>query len=67
MDLRLGNGAKVAAASIGTYVLTLANGNELYLNNCYYVPSLSKNIISVAMLDVEGYSFAIKKQLLYYF
>jgi len=44
VDLRLGNGARVAATSKGTYVLVLANGNELYLNNCYYVPSLSKTL-----------------------
>ncbi|MDP1069679.1 hypothetical protein, partial [Klebsiella pneumoniae] len=29
-------------------------------NNYYYVPSLSKNIISVSVLDKEGFSFLIK-------
>jgi len=60
VDLRVGNGAKVAAISIGTYVIKLPSGFELYLNNCYYVPSLSKNIISVSVLDRDGFSFSIK-------
>ena len=60
VDLRVGNGAKVAAVSVGTYVLSLASGYELYLNNCYFVPTLSKNIISISVLDSEGFSFMIK-------
>ena len=60
IDLRVGNGAKVAAVSVGTYVLKLPSGFELYLRNCYFVPSLSKNIISVNMLDIDGFSFVIK-------
>ena len=35
---------------------------ELYLNNCYFVPQLTKNIISVSVLDSEGFSFLIKNQ-----
>jgi len=60
VDLRVGNGAKVAAVSVGTYVIQLPSGFELFLNNCYYVPSLSKNIISVSVLARDGFSFAIK-------
>ena len=60
VDLRVGNGARVAAVSVGTYVLGLPSGLELYLNNCYYVPSLSKNIISISVLDTEGFTFVIK-------
>ncbi|KAL9230639.1 hypothetical protein vseg_005966 [Gypsophila vaccaria] len=60
IDLRVGNGAKVAAVSVGTYVLSLPSGFELVLNNCFYVPSLSKNIISVNVLDICGFSFTIK-------
>ena len=37
---------------------------ELYLNDCYYVPSLSKNIISISVLDTEGFCFSIKNQTL---
>ena len=62
IDLRVANGARVAAVSIGTYVISLPSGLELYLNNCYYVPTLSKNIISISVLDSEGFCFNIKNQ-----
>ena len=60
VDLRVGNGARVAAVSRGTYVIQLPSGFELFLYNCYYVPSLSKNIISVSALDKLGFSFVIE-------
>ena len=60
VDLRVGNGARVAAVSVGTYVLLLPSGLELVLNNCYFVPSLSKNIVSVSVLDMEGFCLTIK-------
>ena len=64
IDLRVGNGARVGAVSIGTYVIMLPSGLELYLHNCYYVPTLSKNIISISVLDMEGFCFVIKNQTL---
>ncbi|KAI5387548.1 hypothetical protein KIW84_073596 [Lathyrus oleraceus] len=39
VDLRVGNGAKVAALAVGTYVLTLPSGLIIQLENCYYVIS----------------------------
>ncbi|KAK8569289.1 hypothetical protein V6N12_007819 [Hibiscus sabdariffa] len=48
VDLRVGNGARVAALAVGTYVLSLPSGLVLNLENCYFVPSLTKNIISVS-------------------
>ncbi|KAK8680628.1 hypothetical protein V6N13_109568 [Hibiscus sabdariffa] len=47
VDLRVGNGARVAALAVGTYVLCLPSGLVLNLENYYFVPSLTKNIISV--------------------
>lgn len=64
VDLRVGNGARVAAVSVGTFVLTLPSDLELCLNNCYYVPQLTKNIISVSVLDTEGFCIFIKNQML---
>ena len=43
--LRIGNDAKVAAVAIGTCVLTLPPGLMLELEECYYVPALTRNII----------------------
>ena len=45
MDLRVGNGARVVALAIGTYYLSLPLGLVLELDNCYYVPAMSRNII----------------------
>ena len=59
MDLRVGNKARVAAIAVGTYELVLPNGLLLVLNNCYYVPALSSNIISISYLDKEGFSSII--------
>ena len=37
--------AKVAALAVGTYVLTLPSGLIIQLENCYYVPAISTDII----------------------
>ena len=60
VDLRVGNGAKVVALAVGSYELTLPSGLLLVLNNCYYVPIMCWNIISVSCLDNDGFSFIIK-------
>ena len=54
-DLRVNNGARVAVVSIGTYVLNLPNGLCLNLDNCFYVPVLTKNIIYVSCLNKKGF------------
>ncbi|VFR02649.1 unnamed protein product [Cuscuta campestris] len=51
IELRVGNGAPVAALAIGTYSLVLPSGLMLELNDCLYVPAISRNIISVSCLD----------------
>jgi hypothetical protein len=38
MDLRVRNGAKVAALAVNNYSLSLPSGLVLELNNCYFVP-----------------------------
>ncbi|KAK8593024.1 hypothetical protein V6N12_045113 [Hibiscus sabdariffa] len=38
VDLRVGNGVRVAALAVGTYVLSLPSGLVLNLENCYFVP-----------------------------
>ena len=48
VDLRVGNGAKVAALAIGTYELAFSSGLILSLEICYYVPAMSRNIISIS-------------------
>ena len=60
VDLRVGNGVRVATLTVGTYYLSLPSGLVLELDNCYYVPAMSKNIISISCLDMVGFSFIIK-------
>ena len=37
------------------------------LSNCYYVPSIRKNIISVSCLIIDGYSFEIENKDIFIF
>ena len=45
VDLRVGNGARVAALAVGSYDLTLPTGLVLNLENVYFMPTISRNII----------------------
>jgi hypothetical protein len=58
VDFCVGNNARVAALSVGMMQLHLPSGFIIELNNCYFVPSLSQNIISPSCLMMDGYSFA---------
>ena len=60
LDLRVGNGARVVVLAVGTYYLSLPSGLVLELDNYYYVPAMSRNIISISCLDMVGLSFIIK-------
>jgi len=43
--------------------LALPSGLVLELNNCYYVPSLSRNIISISCLAEQDFDIAINKRI----
>ena len=60
IDIRVGNKARVAALEVGTMQLQLPSGFILELNNCYYIPALSRNIISASCLMSQGYEFNLK-------
>lgn len=64
-NLRVGNGAKVAAVAIGTYLLKLPTGLVLELENCFYVPSLIKNIVSISCLNRIGYHLTFSNNCCY--
>ena len=59
-DLRVGNKARVTALEIEDFDLTLPSGLVIILKNCYYVPTMSRNIISVSCLDMDRFVFIIK-------
>jgi len=49
------NGMKSSIEGIGTYRLILESGYVLDLYSTLYVPSLSRNLISVSKLDISGF------------
>ena len=63
VDLRVRNGARVATLAVGVYDLTLPSGLVFQLKNCYYVPTVSRNIISSSCLDVDEFHFIIKNNI----
>jgi len=48
---------KVPVEAVRTYCLKLDVGHHLDLQETFYVPSLSRNLVSLSKLDVTGYSF----------
>ena len=63
VDLRVGNGARVAVLVVGVYDLNLPTGLVFQLKNCYYVPVVSRNIISISCLDVDEFHFISKNNI----
>ncbi|KAK1670678.1 hypothetical protein QYE76_058837, partial [Lolium multiflorum] len=61
VTMRVGNGSKVDVIAVGTLPLHLPSGLVLSLNNCYFVPALSMNIISGSCLmqddDLSRYGY----------
>ena len=55
VELRMRNGARVVAIALGSVNLKLPSGDFLSLKECYYVPCIVKNIISVSCLDKMSY------------
>jgi len=53
----MGNREKVPMEVVGTNRLILETGFYLDLMNTFYVPSISRNLVSLSKLDVVGYSF----------
>ena len=60
MDLRVGNGQRVTVEAVGTFRLLLHTGYVLTLLDYFYVPSVTRNIISVSCLDRLGFSIVFK-------
>ncbi|KAL0445522.1 UNVERIFIED_CONTAM: Transposon Ty2-DR3 Gag-Pol polyprotein [Sesamum latifolium] len=65
MILRLGDGKAVAAEAMGSLRLVVSNHIRIDLKDCYFVPSMVKNIISIPLLDSEGFKFFINKSCFY--
>ena len=60
VDLRVGSGAKVAFLEQRDYKLTSPSGLVILLRKCYYVSVVSRNIIYVSFLDLDGYFLLLR-------
>ncbi|KAL0329194.1 UNVERIFIED_CONTAM: hypothetical protein Sradi_4906100 [Sesamum radiatum] len=63
--LRLGGGKAVAAEAVGIINLVVSDRVRLELKDCYFVPSMIKNIISILLLDNACFEFLINKYCFY--
>ena len=61
MILKLGDGKAVDAEVVGSLDLAISDRIQIELKDCYFVPSMIKNIIFIHVLDSDGYKFAINK------
>nr|GFC14113.1 retrotransposon protein, putative, Ty1-copia subclass [Tanacetum cinerariifolium] len=57
--LQVGNGAQAAVEAIGVFDLVLPSGLVLELNNCYYVPSIVRGVVSLSCLLDLGFNHTI--------
>ena len=53
----MSNLSKSKVKAVGTYRLRLDTGHYLDLHDVFYVPSVSRNLISLPKLDGLGYTF----------
>ena len=55
ISLQVGNKANVSTLTVGSISLIMPPGKVLVLKDCYFVPKFVSNIISVSMLDKQGF------------
>ena len=58
----VGNGVKVPVVATRTFRLFLDTDCYLDLFQILYVPSISRNLVSISKLDLEGYSFSFRNR-----
>jgi hypothetical protein len=62
IQFRVGNGAQITAVTVGSIELCLPSGLIMELKNIYFVPSISKNIISILCLEMNGFSYILREE-----
>ena len=65
MILYVRNGANVATVAVEMYPLWLPSGSILELRDYFYVPTVSKNLISISCLAQDGYVTRFYKDLFF--
>ncbi|KAK3033128.1 hypothetical protein RJ639_036487 [Escallonia herrerae] len=61
-NVLVGNGEQAQVEAVGTLRLVLESGFNLDLVDTVYVPSMTRNLISVSRLDAYGYSFKFENK-----
>ncbi|KAK2971281.1 hypothetical protein RJ640_001307 [Escallonia rubra] len=61
-NVLVGNREKAQVETVRTFRLVLESGFNLDLVDTVYVPSMTRNLISVSRLDAYGYSFKFKNK-----
>ncbi|KAJ9552454.1 hypothetical protein OSB04_016499 [Centaurea solstitialis] len=56
-NLRVGEGTPLIAEAVGSYSLSLPSGLVLELDNCYYIPNMIKNVLSLDLLVDQGFYY----------
>jgi hypothetical protein len=54
-SIKVANGFEAEVGAVGDLPLELNNGFILHLNNVFYVPLFSRNLISISCLDDDGF------------
>ena len=58
----MGNGVKVPVVATGTFRLFLDTHCCIDLFQTLYIPSISRNLVSMSKLDLEGYFFSFRNR-----
>ena len=61
MHVELGDGGRYNATGIGTITFQRESGKLILLQDVLHVPGLTKNLISVAMLEDKGYEVVFRE------
>ena len=60
LDIHLGDNSARQAQGYGTLTFSLPNNNHLHIHKVYFVPGLTKNLLSVSQATECGYKVTFK-------
>ncbi|GKA53793.1 zinc finger, CCHC-type containing protein [Tanacetum coccineum] len=55
LNMYMGNGMRAAIEAIGSFDLILPSGLIVVLDNCHYVPTVTRGVVSISHLVKNGY------------
>jgi hypothetical protein len=61
LHVELGNDAKYAVKGVGTISFQLESGSSLEVKDVLYVPGLTKNLLSVSVMEDKGFVIVFQK------